>query len=147
MSHVGRYKVQNPRKYMGVGQNPVYKSSLELRLFHWMDINNRVKRWGYEIIQIPYFFQLDQKIHKYFMDIYAEIITKDGSIQRYLAEVKSKSDTKPPVKPTTRNRRSTRNYRKSLYTYIKNMNKWKAAQQFAKQAGMKFIIVDESTLF
>lgn len=147
MSHVGRYVLKNPSKYLGVGKNPVYKSGLELRAFNWLDINSKVVRWGYEIIKIPYFFQIDSKIHTYFVDIYSEVIDKNGNLAKYIAEIKSGSDIKPPVQPKSTNKRSSRNYRKSLYTYIKNTNKWKAARQVADKMNWKFILLDEKVLY
>ena len=50
--------------------------------------------------------------------------------------------TRPPVKPT----RFSRKYLNEGLTYIKNVNKWKAARNYAEDRGWSFEIWTEHTL-
>ncbi len=146
MSYVGRFVLQNQNKYIGIGRNPIYKSALEARAFSWLDTNNKVKRWGYEIIRIPYFLPFDSKLHKYHVDIYAEIVNNQNTIVKFIAEIKSTGDFKTPGPLKVNSRKSRRNHRLATLTYIKNQCKWKAAKQYAAQSGMRFIFLTEKDL-
>lgn len=146
MVHSGPFRLQNPQKYLGIGKFPFYKSGLEYAAFRWLDINKKVISWGYEILKIPYVNPFDKKIHKYYVDIFANIIDNDGKPQKFIAEVKSTSDMRPPVPPKTNNKRSSKYHRLAVYRYGINVAKWKAAEQYAKQLGMKFIFLTEREL-
>lgn len=145
MSYVGRYTLKNPKKYLGIGTSPIYKSRNELIAFNKFDMDDKVLRWGYEIIEIPYFCQIDNKIHKYKTDIYCEI-KKGDEIIRCIIEIKQSTDLHPPVKPTLMNQRSKQRYAYSMRSYIVNMNKWKAAADFCKKANFKMVLLTEKDL-
>ncbi len=146
-SYSGSYKLENPLKYIGKGAEPIYKSHYELVMFRWLDTNIKVKRWGYELIEIPYFFPIDSKVHKYQVDIYAEIIDTEGNVSRFLAEIKPNAETKLPAYPSSKNSSAIRSYNLKKVTFIKNQAKWLAASQFCEQAGMKFKIFTETDLY
>lgn len=146
MSYSGRYNIKNQQKYMGTnGPALIYKSRNELIVFDKMDNDPKVIRWGYEILEIPYFCQVDGKIHKYRTDIYCEIM-QDGTPMKCLIEVKSSEDLKQPTKPTLMNPRSQRRYTLAMRTFIVNMNKWKAAADFCKKSGIKFMFLTEKDI-
>ena len=146
MSYVGRYILKNPQKYMGnLGSALIYKSRNELIVFNKMDNDPNVVRWGYEILEIPYFCQIDKKIHKYRTDIYCEI--KQGNqLLKCVIEVKQSEDLKTPNRPSLTNHKSMQRYNYSMRTYIINMNKWKAAVDFCKKAGFKMMFLTEKDL-
>jgi len=56
-------------------------------------------------------------------------------------EIKPEKETNPPV-----GNRRTKRYITEGYTYIKNMNKWEAANEYAKDRGWEFQIWTEKTL-
>lgn len=145
MSYSGRFVPKNPRKYIGVGTVPIYKSRYELIVFDRLDTDSKVVRWGYEVIEIPYFCKIDNKIHKYKTDIYCEVM-KDGQLQKYIIEIKSSEDLNPPSKPTLVNRKSRDRYNFKMRTYIVNMSKWRAAQDFCAKTGFKLIFLTEKDL-
>lgn len=145
MSYVGRYNLKNPSKYMGVGTIPIYKSKNELMAFSVLDNQSKIIRWGYEIIEIPYRNPIDQKIHKYKVDIYCEIKEKN-SILKCLIEIKQSTDLLAPRAPTLANQNSRRRYELAKRSFIVNTAKWNAVIAVAKKAGFKFMFFTEKNL-
>lgn len=145
MSYTGPYQLKNPGKYMGIGTYPIYKSRNELIVFSKLDTDSKVVRWGYEILEIPYFNRIDNKIHKYKIDIYCEI-RQGEMLLKCLIEIKSNEDLHPPVKPTLVNMRSRQRYNYNMRTYIVNVSKWKAAADFCKKAGFKMMFLTEKDI-
>jgi len=58
-----------------------------------------------------------------------------------LVEIKPAIQTEPPTGP-----KRTRRYIVEGYTYVKNMNKWEAAEEYCKDRGWEFQIWTEKTL-
>lgn len=139
----GIYTPINKAKYMGSNQTPVYRSALERDFFLFFDKNPNVTAWASEGIVIPYFFNVDNKVHKYYVDLIAAIKDKNGSIQKYLIELKPHSQTQPPVF-SERKKSSTVLYENLMYQ--KNMCKWAAASEYAAKKGMKFVVLTEKYL-
>jgi len=81
---------------------------------------------------------VDKRYHRYFMDL--KITFKDG--KTILVEIKPEKETSPP----SFNGRKTKRYINEGLTYVKNMNKWAAAQKFAQDNGYEFQIWTENTL-
>ena len=137
MAYSGKYVVKHKSKYKGDVDNVVYRSMWERHCFYWCDHNANVKSWSSEETVIPYFYDVDKKYHRYFMDL--KITYQDN--RTVLIEIKPEKETQPPKKPD----RSKRYIRESL-TYVKNMNKWEAANIYAKDRGWDFQIWTEKTL-
>ena len=138
MSYKGKYKIKKPEKYMGDYRNVVYRSLWERQAFKWCESNTRVKAWNSEEVVIPYKCKTDNKIHRYFIDLFVEM--DDGEC--ILVEIKPKKETNPPKKPS----RKTKRYINEVVTFVKNQSKWEAANQFAEHKGWKFQIWTEDTL-
>jgi len=112
----------------------------EAKCFSWCDKNPNIKSWSSEETVIPYFYEVDKRRHRYFVDL--RINYKDG--RTVLVEIKPKKETSPPkVSPTGK---KTKRYINEGLTYIKNVNKWKAANEFAKDRGWEFQVWTEDTL-
>jgi len=124
-----------------------FRSAWEKRFLFWLDTNPSVIKYGYEVITIPYRYDVDGKIHRYMVDFYAEIMTKDKKLERYLIEVKPKRQGQKPTMPKRKSAKSIKNYLYEARSYIKNKNKWESAQAFCKQNGMTFKILNEDNLF
>ena len=144
----GTYRIQNPQKYIGGKTEIKYKSGLEERVMYFLDNNLNILRWNYEGISIIYLKPIFEnwQIHhveerKYYLDFYAEIKQKDGTIQRYLLEIKSKSATIPPLKPKKMTPKAQRRYINDCMVYAINKNKWNAAKVFCENKGWKFKMV------
>lgn len=138
MSYKGRYTIKNKSKYLGDPDAVVYRSLWERQVFRWCEDNPRVKRWNSEEIVVPYKCQIDNRIHRYYVDLLVELDTKEI----ILVEIKPKKQTQPPKQP----KRKTKRYVNEVMTYIKNNDKWNAAQKYADHKGWKFQVWTEDTL-
>ncbi len=136
MAHSGHYKVKNIKKYRGDYTNVVYRSMWERHVFSWCDNNPKVKLWSSEEIIIPYYFDVDKRYHRYFPDL--KIVFENKTV---LVEIKPEKETIPPI-----GQKRTKQYIKEGITYVKNMNKWEAANNFCKDRGWDFQIWTEKTL-
>ena len=138
MAYSGKYKIKNPSKYQGDPTNVIYRSLWEKYCFKWCDENSDILKWSSEETVIPYFYEVDKKYHRYYVDLKVTFKNKET----WLIEIKPKKETKPPEYPG----RKTRRYITEGITYVRNQNKWKAAQDFAKDRGWKFTVWTEDTL-
>lgn len=142
----GIYTVKNKNKYIGK-ENPNYRSSWEERFCWFCDNNKKVLKWGFENITILYYYPIDKKIHRYYLDFYCEIIDNNNNIKKYLIEVKPKKELSPPKSPKNNNKKAKKRYLIEASTYVKNQCKWKAATEYCNKRGMIFKIVTENDLF
>ena len=136
MVYSGLYKAKNTTKYKGDHTNIVYRSLWEKAVFQWCDKNPKVKQWSSEETIIPYYYEVDKKYHRYFVDM--KIVFDDKIL---LVEIKPEKETKPPEGP-----KRTKKYVAEGLTYVKNMNKWEAANEYAKDRGWEFQVWTEKTL-
>lgn len=134
----GKYRPKNPGKYDGDYTAITYRSSWERAAFKWLDENDNVKKWSSEETIIPYRCKTDNKIHRYFVDL--KVTFKTG--QTYFIEIKPEKETK---EPKARSRR-TPSYIREVMTYVKNISKWEAAAEYAKDRNCIFEIWTENTL-
>ena len=114
MAYSGKYIVKNPSKYKGDHTRVTYRSLWERNSFAWCENNPNIKDWSSEETVIPYYYDVDKKYHRYFMDL--KITYTNG--KTCLVEIKPDKETKPPKRPD-----KTRRYLNESLTYIKNMNK------------------------
>lgn len=138
MSYKGRYTIKNPDKYAGDAKKVIYRSLWERNAFRWCENNPKVKLWNSEEVVVPYVSSVDKKLHRYYVDLLIQMDNK----KTYLIEIKPKKETQPP-KPRSR---KTKKFINEQLTYIKNNDKWEAADQFAKHKGWKFQVWTEETL-
>ena len=136
MVYSGLYKAKNTTKYKGDHTNIVYRSLWEKAVFQWCDKNPKVKGWSSEEIVVPYYYDVDKKYHKYYVDV--KIVFEDKTL---LVEIKPEKETVPPV-----GAKRTKRYITEGLTYVKNMNKWEAADSYAKDRGWEFQVWTEKTL-
>lgn len=138
MAYKGKYKVKNPQKYKGDPTKVIFRSLWERNTFRWLDDNDDIIEWSSEEVVIPYRCKTDNKIHRYYIDIYF----KAANGKKYLIEIKPKKETVPPKIP----KRKTKRYVTEVMTYVKNQSKWEAAKSFALDRGYIFDIWHEDTL-
>lgn len=108
----------------------------------WCDRNASVLEWGSETVVIPYKSPVDNKLHRYFVDFYVKIKNKENKITKYLVEIKPEKFTKPPEIP----KRQTKKFIQEVFQYGTNQAKWKAANEFCQDRGMKFLVLTENDL-
>jgi hypothetical protein len=138
MAYKGKYKIKNPDKYIGNPNTVVFRSLWERNAFRWCEANPKVKLWNSEEVVVPYKSTVDKRLHRYFVDLLIQMENKET----YLIEIKPKSQTQPPKKRS----RKTKRYINEQLDYIKNQDKWEAADAFAKHKGWKFQVWTEETL-
>lgn len=139
----GFFKPKNPAKYKGDATQIVYRSGWELRLMSYFDMHEDVIWWSSEEKIIPYRSPVDNKIHRYFPDFLINIKNKEGKTETVMIEVKPKSQTKEPKRPS----KVTKKYINEIFTYGVNQNKWKAAEEFCADRGWRFMIMTEEEIF
>ena len=137
--HQGKYTLRNPEKYEGNPNDVIYRSSWEAKFMHWLDDNKQVTKWSSETTIVPYFSPIDNKYHRYFVDFKMHLVNNQGQTKTYLVEIKPEVQTRPPKTPT----RKTARYITEVKTFGVNQAKWHAAEIYAKDRGMEFIILTE----
>lgn len=136
-TYKGRYKVKNPAKYDGDHTQVIYRSYWEKFVFMWCEKQSNIKSWSSEETVIPYISAVDNKYHRYFVDL--KINTIDG--RTILIEIKPKKQTKPPA-----GKRRTKRFINESLEYVKNQCKWKAAKEYCLDRNWQFQIWTEDTL-
>ena len=76
MSYKGKYRIKKPEKYAGDISNVVFRSLWERNAFRWCENNPKVKLWNSEGVVVPYKCSIDNKLHRYFVDLLIEMETK-----------------------------------------------------------------------
>lgn len=143
MAYKGKFVPSNPQKYNGDVANIVWRSTWELKVFNWCDTNPSIMQWASEEISIPYISPVDNKIHRYYPDVWMLIKQSDGTIVKRLIEIKPQYQTVPPKLQ----KKITPKYITEVKTYAVNDAKWKAAKVFCDEHNMKFDLLTEKDLF
>ncbi len=145
----GKYPIININKY--IGQLPIlYRSSWEYIFCKWCDTNEKVRKWSSESLEITYQISNGTQIetHRYYPDFYVEM-TQNGNLEKYdrfLIEIKPKSEIVAPKQPTGHTLKMLENYEYALKTYKKNLHKWAFAKDWCERRGIKFVIITEDDL-
>lgn len=141
----GYFNPKNPEKY--IGHPPIiYRSSWEYKFMIWCDINDKVLLWSSEPVEIKYWSRQGNKQRIYNPDFYFKILKQDGSTEEFLAEIKPKSQIQKPQIPTKMSKKSIESYKFLAEQYVKNMDKYNAAKQYAEERNWKFIVLTEDTI-
>lgn len=138
----GIFKPINPQKYKGDPTNIMYRSGWECRLMSHFDLHPDVIWWSSEEKIIPYRSPIDNKIHRYFPDFLVHMKTTSGKLETVLVEVKPKAQTVPPTRS-----KNQRKYLSEVMTWGVNEAKWRAAEEYCKDRGYKFMIMTEDHIF
>lgn len=136
----GYYYPENKSKY--IGEVAIYRSGLELQYFKSLDKNPKCIKWNSEGIKIPYYWEVDGKWHNYYIDL-AATFQEGTKIQTYLIEIKPYRQTLVPQK-TPRKRKQTLLTEQVMFS--QNQAKWSYAAKFAKENGLKFVVLTEKDL-
>ena len=142
MSYKGKYKPSYPKKYKGDPTNIIYRSLWERKFMIYCDTNERILEWGSEEVFVWYKSPIDGKAHRYFPDFYIKVQEANGSIKKYLVEIKPLKQTVPPPNP----QRQPKRYISEVYEYAKNQSKWEAAKEWCADRGYEFKLITESEL-
>ena len=137
-TYSGKYTVKKRKKYRGNPDDVTYRSNWEKQSFIWLEGNDDVEWWNSEELIIPYYYEVDKKRHKYHVDLLVK--WKNG--RTTMIEIKPKKQTSPPKVKNPKSKRSLN----EVMAYVKNSNKWHAADEVAKDNGWKFEIWTEVEL-
>ena len=143
MSYKGRYNPIHPKKYKGDHHNIIYRSLWERKFMVYCDTSDNIIEWGSEEIIIPYLSPWDGRMHRYFPDFYIKVKQHDGSVKKFIIEVKPKKQCSPPEKTP---KRKTKKWFKEVKTWGVNSAKWKYATSWCENNGMEFKILNEDHL-
>lgn len=141
----GKYTPKRPEKYVGDKKDIVFRSAWERKFMIWCDNNPAVVAWTSEY-PIPYYSQLDNKMHRYFVDFFVRIRDNTGKEKTLMVEVKPDIQTRPPIKPKINNPKAIKRYISECETFQVNSDKWTAAKAFAEKNNFQFIILNEYDL-
>jgi hypothetical protein len=141
-TYKGVFKPKNISKYRGDYSNIVYRSRWELLFMSYLDKHPDVISWSSEEIVIPYRSPIDGKVHRYFPDFWIKKVTREGKVAVDLVEIKPYAQTQEPKKQ----KRLTKSYLYEVKTWGVNSAKWKAADEYCKDRGWKFLILTEKEL-
>lgn len=109
----------------------------ERHCFKWCDNSTSVKKWSSEEVVVPYLYEVDKKVHRYYVDL--KIVFENK--KTLLVEIKPQNQTVPP-----KGKRKTKRFLNEAYNYVKNVNKWSAAKEYAEDRGWAFEIWTEKEL-
>jgi hypothetical protein len=137
-TYKGSFSPLNAKKYKGDISNITYRSGWERDVMKFLDENSSVEQWNSEEFVIRYYYDVDKKYHRYYIDFWV----KWASGQVTLIEVKPKKQVLPPKAKNPKSKRSIN----EAFTYIKNQNKWEAARKVAADNNCRFIIWTEEEL-
>lgn len=141
----GQYIPQNPDKYTGDATDIVYRSKWEYKFCYYCDNEERIKKWSCEDIKIPYSIIENNKLRErtYTPDFWIQVKKLNGNLEDVIIEIKPQKETIEPLEPKKNSIKSLENYEYRLKTYIKNLNKWEAAEKYCNKKGMSFHILTE----
>lgn len=137
-----QYKVINEAKYAGNVDSIICRSSWESFVCRHLDNNKHVRKWASEEIVVNYYYPVDGKTHRYFIDFYIEMMNGD----KFLIEVKPFAETQKPVAPKRKTKKAMISYQEKMLTFAKNAAKWEAAKLWANKNNMTFLIWTENEL-
>ena len=143
MAYKGRYNPKHPKKYKGDHHNIIYRSLWERKFMVYCDTSDNIIEWGSEEIIIPYLSPWDGRMHRYFPDFYIKVRQHNGTIKKFIIEVKPKKQCSPPEKTP---KRKTKRWFKEVKTWGVNSAKWKYATSWCENNGMEFKILNEDHL-
>lgn len=145
-TYSGRYFPVNLYKYKGDPQRIIYRSSWEKKFCKWCDDNPEIVSWASEPFAIKYVSPLDNKVHEYFVDFYIRK-ESNGVVEEFLVEVKPKKQLTKPKPPSKYSATAIIAYNDACKTFIINRAKFDAAQKFAAERGIKFMVATEDFIF
>ena len=150
-SYKGWYKILNNDKFIKPIDEHMqsyknghiyYRSSLELKAFRYADFNKHIVKFSIEPYAIKYLKPSDGKIHRYYIDLFLVFSTGD----KFMVEIKPKSETIEPKKPKSKTTKSLLRYQQAMLTFVINQAKWQAARVFAEANDMRFVVLTDEDL-
>jgi len=109
----------------------------------YFDTSPRVRKWASEEVVLKYISPIDGNWHRYFVDFWIEIVSKDGkTVNRYLIEVKPHKYSVPPKEP----KRRTKKYYTECRNFLVNQAKWEVAKKVCEEKDWEFQVWTEKNV-
>lgn len=133
-----------------------YRSSWEQILCNFCDMQVNILSWGSEVVEIPYYSEIDGKTHRYILDFLIILRNKNGEIKKYAVEVKPDSQAEKldengnviyPQAPKRKTQKSLAKWQERCQVIRRNAEKWEAAKEWAKRRGFEFRAITENEIF
>jgi hypothetical protein len=134
----GYFPINECKKYQGNGPI-IYRSSWERKFCLYCERNPEIQTWSSESFSIRYFSPIDNKYHNYFPDYVVRL--RNGTV--FIVEVKPKAQLQKPEPPKRQTPKSIKSYKWLYETWVTNMCKKAAAEEFAKTKGWSYLLVTE----
>jgi len=138
MAYKNKYIPTNKSKYIGDFDSILCRSLWERKFCKYLDNSPNVIRWGFELLQIPYYSPVDNKYHNYIPDFIVEYTDKQNKKQISIIEIKPYRQTEKKNKKISL---------KESIVYSVNLAKWESAKQYCKEHGWIFKLLTEKELF
>lgn len=135
--NVGFFTPRNINKLVPKKFPLKYKSSWELYFMNFLDKNNNVINWGYEVVKIPYLHPFKKKTSIYIPDFLVRYIDKFNNEIIELVE----------IKPTNEMIIESAKNKKQIASCILNRYKWDEALKWCERRGIKFRVLSEKDMF
>lgn len=140
----GKFNPKNKDKYTGDDSDIVYRSKWEYNFCLYCDNEERIKKWSCEHIKIPYMvLENNNYVQKMYIPDFWIQIDNNGELNEMIIEIKPQKETEEPIEPKKYSIKSLENYEYRLKTYVKNLNKWEAADNYCKRLGISFYLLTE----
>ena len=132
-----RFVIKNPEKYVGT-RDPIYRSSWEQTFMLFCDNNPAIQQWSSEPLRIPYRDPLTGKQTVYVPDFLIMYTDRNSKKHVELIEIK-------PASQMLKEKVGKNPYNQAQF--VKNQAKWQAANEWCKQQGIKFRVINEHDIF
>lgn len=148
--HTGYFSPRNISKYIGNIEKIIYRSGWEFKFMMFCDKNDSILKWSSEPLRIPYTCPVSKdkfgnpKKRVYLVDFWLEVLTVDGSIKKYLIEIKPLQQLikpKPLIDKITE--KKLQNYNTALATWLVNREKFSTATKYCDSMGWKFSVITQ----
>jgi hypothetical protein len=136
MAYKTTFTPKNPNKYIGSKNSIKCRSLWERRVCKFFDESEKIKKWSFEEIEIPYVHPVDKQVHRYIPDFLIQV-EQNNINKSIIVEVK-------PIKQV--NLKESASSKDKLIFEI-NKAKWNAAEKFCEKHQMQFQILTEKDIF
>lgn len=151
----GKYYVKNKAKCLNKSGIIEYKSSYEAKFCHELDVKRKnVVSWSYETLTVTYKSPIDKKLHRYYIDFIFDVRQHDGSIQKFLVEIKPSHEKEEielfeskGITPKKHGNMKAESWLFKQRAFLVNVEKWRSAKRYAEAKGYTFLVVTEKDLF
>jgi len=136
MAYKTTFTPKNPNKYIGSKNSIKCRSLWERRVCKFFDESEKIKKWSFEEIEIPYVHPVDKKVHRYIPDFLIQV-EQNNIHKSIIVEVK-------PLKQVHIKESASS---KDKLIFEINKAKWNAAEKFCEKHQMQFQILTEKDIF